>query len=49
VFAFFKIAVVLQQIYYRYVHNESTDRRFAVINRRIVYLARSAVRRIEVT
>jgi len=48
IFAFFKIAVVLQQIYYRFVHGEANDPRFAALSRRVTYLARSAVRLIEV-
>ena len=47
VFAFFKIAVVIQQIYYRYVHGHATDERFASMGDRVVYLARSAARRLE--
>jgi aminoglycoside phosphotransferase (APT) family kinase protein len=47
IFAFFKIAVVIQQIYYRYVHGHATDARFASMGDRVVYLAQSAARRIE--
>jgi aminoglycoside phosphotransferase (APT) family kinase protein len=46
-FAFFKIAVVLQQIYYRYVNGQADDPRFAVLNRRVGFLAQSASRLIE--
>jgi len=47
IFAFFKIAVVIQQIYYRYVHGHATDERFATMGERVEYLARSAAQRIE--
>ena len=47
VFAFFKIAAVVQQIYYRYVHGHATDERFASFGDRVTYLGRSAARRIE--
>ncbi len=46
IFAFFKIAVVIQQIYYRYVHGHAVDERFASMGDRVTYLARSAARRI---
>jgi len=46
IFAFFKIAVVIQQIYYRWVHRHATDERFATMGERVEYLARSAVQRI---
>jgi aminoglycoside phosphotransferase (APT) family kinase protein len=42
IFAVFKIAVVIQQIYYRYVHGQTTDRRFATFDARVAYLARHA-------
>jgi aminoglycoside phosphotransferase (APT) family kinase protein len=41
-FALFKIAVVIQQIYYRYVQGQTTDHRFATFDARVVYLARHA-------
>jgi aminoglycoside phosphotransferase (APT) family kinase protein len=47
VFAFFKIAVVIQQIYYRYVSGQTDDPRFAVFGERVKYLARSATRLVE--
>ena len=47
IFAFFKIAVVIQQLYYRYVHGHASDERFASMGDRVLYLARSAARRIE--
>jgi aminoglycoside phosphotransferase (APT) family kinase protein len=41
-FALFKIAVVIQQIYYRYVQGQTTDSRFASFDARVAYLARHA-------
>ena len=41
-FALFKIAVVIQQIYYRYVRGQTTDSRFATFDARVAYLARHA-------
>jgi aminoglycoside phosphotransferase (APT) family kinase protein len=41
-FALFKIAVVIQQIYYRYVQGQTTDARFATFDARVAYLARHA-------
>jgi aminoglycoside phosphotransferase (APT) family kinase protein len=41
-FALFKIAVVIQQIYYRYVQGQTTDPRFATFDARVAYLARHA-------
>jgi len=44
VFAVFKIAVVIQQIYYRYVNGQTTDARFATFDERVAFLARQAAR-----
>src|SRR5262249_28648756 len=44
VFALFKIAVVIQQIYYRYVNGQTIDSRFAVFGARVEYLATHAAR-----
>ena len=44
IFAVFKIAVVIQQIYYRYAQGQTTDRRFATFDTRVAYLARHAAR-----
>ncbi len=44
-FALFKIAVVIQQIYYRYVQGQTTDQRFATFGARVAYLARHATAR----
>ena len=42
VFALFKIAVVVQQIYYRFVNGQTDDPRFANLGDRVTYLARRA-------
>ena len=42
VFALFKIAVVVQQIYYRFVKGQTDDPRFAGLGDRVAYLARRA-------
>ena len=42
VFAIFKIAVVIQQIYFRYVSGQTTDARFARFDERVAYLASQA-------
>lgn len=42
VFAVFKIAVVIQQIFYRYAHGQTKDARFAAFDKRVEFLARSA-------
>jgi aminoglycoside phosphotransferase (APT) family kinase protein len=42
-FARFKIAVVIQQIYFRYVKGQTDDARFARFSERVVGLARQAV------
>jgi aminoglycoside phosphotransferase (APT) family kinase protein len=47
VFALFKIAVVIQQIYYRFVVGQTDDPRFAVFGDRVTALAREAFRRIQ--
>ena len=43
VFALFKIAVVIQQIFYRFVQGQTADARFANFGERVIYLARRAV------
>src|SRR5262249_34095127 len=43
-FALFKIAVVIQQIYFRYVRGQTDDSRFANFGERVDYLARHAAR-----
>ncbi len=40
VFAVFKLAVVLQQIYYRYHRGQTDDRRFASLDESVAWLAR---------
>jgi aminoglycoside phosphotransferase (APT) family kinase protein len=42
-FALFKIAVVIQQIFYRYTHRQTDDPRFASFGDRVTFLARQAV------
>jgi aminoglycoside phosphotransferase (APT) family kinase protein len=42
VFALFKIAVVIQQIYHRFVKGQTDDQRFATFGARVTYLARRA-------
>jgi aminoglycoside phosphotransferase (APT) family kinase protein len=42
IFAVFKIAVVIQQIYFRYVQGQTRDERFATFNARVEFLARQA-------
>lgn len=42
VFALFKIAVVIQQIYYRFVQGQTDDPRFATFGDRVAFLARRA-------
>lgn len=42
VFALFKIAVVIQQIFYRYVKGQTDDPRFAKFDDRVAYLAQRA-------
>ena len=41
-FALFKIAVVIQQIFYRYKQGQTDDPRFATFGDRVTYLARQA-------
>lgn len=43
VFALFKIAVVIQQIYFRYVRGQTHDERFAAFGPRVEGLARAAL------
>jgi len=43
VFALFKVAVVIQQIYYRFVKGQTEDPRFANFGERVTSLARRAV------
>ena len=42
VFAVFKLAVVIQQIYARYVRGQTDDPRFATLGERVLMLARKA-------
>ncbi|MFP5246068.1 MAG: phosphotransferase family protein, partial [Thermoanaerobaculia bacterium] len=43
VFAVFKLAVVIQQIYARYVRGQTDDPRFAPLGERVAHLARIAL------
>jgi hypothetical protein len=47
VFARFKIAVIVQQIYYRYHQGLTHDERFATMPQRINLLLRAALRTAE--
>jgi aminoglycoside phosphotransferase (APT) family kinase protein len=42
-FGMFKLAVIVQQIYARYVRGHTADRRFAKLNQTVAALARAAV------
>jgi aminoglycoside phosphotransferase (APT) family kinase protein len=44
VFALFKVAVVIQQIYYRWTIGQTTDARFANLDTRVAHLATHAAR-----
>jgi aminoglycoside phosphotransferase (APT) family kinase protein len=41
-FALFKVAVVIQQIFFRYTRGQTDDPRFATFGERVAYLARAA-------
>jgi aminoglycoside phosphotransferase (APT) family kinase protein len=43
IFALFKVAVVIQQIFYRYTRGQTDDSRFAHFDVRVAHLARQAV------
>ena len=47
IFAVFKIAVVIQQIYSRFVQGQTRDPRFATFGARVAYLARHAAGLVE--
>lgn len=47
VFAVFKLAVVIQQIYFRYFKGQTDDARFARLNERVDWLARIGTQMIE--
>jgi len=47
VFAVFKLAVVIQQIFYRYFKGQTDDARFAGLNERVEWLARIGAKLIE--
>jgi aminoglycoside phosphotransferase (APT) family kinase protein len=46
VFALFKIAVVVQQIYFRFVNSQTSDPRFATLEDRVAYLAQRSASRL---
>jgi aminoglycoside phosphotransferase (APT) family kinase protein len=46
-FGLFKVAVIVQQIYYRYVQGFTKDERFAQFNRQVAALAQEAQRAIQ--
>ena len=46
-FGLFKIAVIVQQIYARYLHGHTRDPRFANLNHIVVVLAEQAERSIQ--
>ena len=45
-FGLFKLAVIVQQIYARYIRGQTDDPRFADLNQRVAILARTALRAI---
>jgi aminoglycoside phosphotransferase (APT) family kinase protein len=47
-FGLFKLAVIIQQIYYRYAAGHTRDPRFAELNKVVFNLGRAAVRAIEI-
>jgi aminoglycoside phosphotransferase (APT) family kinase protein len=47
VFALFKVAVVIQQIFYRYARGQTDDARFAHFDARVAHLARQAMTLVE--
>ena len=47
IFALFKIAVVLQQIYFRYFNGQTHDERFKDFDKRVAGLAHAAIELIE--
>lgn len=49
IFALFKIAVVVQQIYFRWVKGQTSDPRFARLDERVKMLAQQAVARARLT
>jgi aminoglycoside phosphotransferase (APT) family kinase protein len=46
-FGLYKVAVVIQQIYYRYVQGFTKDERFAGMNRHMIALSREACRAVQ--
>ena len=46
-FGLFKIAVIIQQIYARYMRGHTREERFARLNERVAALAQAALRAVE--
>jgi aminoglycoside phosphotransferase (APT) family kinase protein len=46
-FGLYKIGVIVQQIYARYVRGHTRDERFAHLNERVAALSRQALRALE--
>jgi aminoglycoside phosphotransferase (APT) family kinase protein len=46
-FGLFKVSVIIQQIYYRYVQGFTKDERFAQFNRQVAALAQEAQRAVQ--
>ena len=47
VYGLFRLAVIMQQIYYRYYHGQTQDKRFAMFNMAITYMEQRCTRLIE--
>ena len=47
VYGLFRLAVIMQQIYYRYYHGQTQDKRFAMFNMAIAYVEQRCTKRIE--
>ena len=46
-FGLFRLAVIAQQIYYRFYHGQTTDKRFALLGYAVGILEKAAVRVME--
>ena len=47
VYGLFRLAVIMQQIYYRYYHGQTQDKRFAMFNMAIAYMEQRCTKLIE--
>lgn len=47
IYGLFRLAVILQQIYYRYYHGQTKDKRFATFGQAVQYLEQRCLRMIE--